>query len=440
LLDARAITKIQSIILIVVIVVAGVAGGVAYVFLMDDNQSEDTIKIGFCGDLDMFVGEGSWKAALLAAEHINAEGGILGKKIEIIAEDSDYETSEDMNVASQAFTRLITLHKVDFIISADGSLSPMTYQEISSQHKIIYFSITGNLDTYTQKVLDDYDNYKYYFRPFPNNTTSYVISMADSLDALREYSGFNKIGFLPVDSTSMKGLTEALKNILEQNYAFEVSYIDYYPPDTIDFASFYSAAEAAGVEILVPLTIWMDGIPLAKEWYDRQSPMITWGLNGIVSTYEGWEAVEGKCEDMSLNGPTVTAGYPLTSQTLPLRDSYLDKYGDVPHGAASATYDTIRFILSDAIKRAGSIDTDLVIEALEETEVVTSMAKNFVFTPSHDVMFGENPNNPDDDYLLLLMFQWQDGEMVPVYPKSIMEEAGASYTFPDWSGPWDNIN
>jgi hypothetical protein len=37
-------------------------------------------------------------------------------------------------------------------------------------------------------------------------------------------------------------------------------------------------------------------------------------------------------------------------------------------------------------------------------------------------------------------FQWQDGVLVPVYPIWLMEEAGATYTFPDWPGPWDNLD
>jgi hypothetical protein len=37
-------------------------------------------------------------------------------------------------------------------------------------------------------------------------------------------------------------------------------------------------------------------------------------------------------------------------------------------------------------------------------------------------------------------FQWQDGIQVPVDPTKIMEEAGATLTFPDWSGPWDDFD
>ena len=45
---------------------------------------------------------------------------------------------------------------------------------------------------------------------------------------------------------------------------------------------------------------------------------------------------------------------------------------------------------------------------------------------------------PDND---AIVFQWQaDGKRVPIYPPEAMEEAGASYTFPDWSGPWDDLD
>ena len=130
-------------------------------------------------------------------------------------------------------------------------------------------------------------------------------------------------------------------------------------------------------------------------------------------------------------------GYPLTSKTLPAREAYFNKWDEIPTATGVASYDTLRFILPVAIERAGTIETDAVIEALEETSVETASAQNFVFTSSHDLMMGENPNNPDADYTLVLVFQWQNGELVPVYPKKIMDAAGATYTFPDWSGPWD---
>ena len=83
----------------------------------------------------------------------------------------------------------------------------------------------------------------------------------------------------------------------------------------------------------------------------------------------------------------------------------------------------------DAIERAGTIEADAVIDALECISIETSSARKFAFTPGHD-----------GSYQSIIVFQWQNGEMIPIYPQKIMEEAGATYTFPDWPGPWDKIS
>jgi hypothetical protein len=125
---------------------------------------------------------------------------------------------------------------------------------------------------------------------------------------------------------------------------------------------------------------------------------------------------------------------------LPTREAYYNRWGEFAPLSSVFAYDILRFILFDAIQRAGTIETEAVIEALEKTSIETSNARNFVFTTAHSAMMGENLIDPDEDYLLILLFQWQNGEMVPVYPKKIMEEAGATYTFPDWAGPWDDLD
>jgi hypothetical protein len=48
------------------------------------------------------------------------------------------------------------------------------------------------------------------------------------------------------------------------------------------------------------------------------------------------------------------------------------------------------------------------------------------------------PNNPAEDYMVTLIFQWQNGTQVPVRPVQIMKEAGATYQYPPWQGPWSD--
>jgi hypothetical protein len=55
-------------------------------------------------------------------------------------------------------------------------------------------------------------------------------------------------------------------------------------------------------------------------------------------------------------------------------------------------------------------------------------------------MGSKNINDPDEDYMVGMLFQWQNGNLVPMTPQKIKEEAGAIYQYPPWTGAWDNIS
>jgi len=395
-----------------------------------DFTFHETIKIGICADLDEVPGKDALEGAVLASEQVNAEGGILGRYLEIISEDNDEET-RDMTKVSAALTKLITFHKVDFVIGGFVTEATLVMQDIIADHKKIFINICSPSDTLTQRVVDDYAKYKYYFRVTPPNATTIFREILNSLVVLREYSGFNKVAYLAEDLVWTKDMRAGLDYYLPEVYGFDLVYRGTFPLETIDFTSYFAVAEAAGTEILVPLISHQEAILFIKEWYERQSPLIIWGANLVAESGEYWKWTEGMCEhEVTMVSPFI-AGYPFTSKTLPAREAYIDKWGHIPTMTAHGAYDTIRYILPDAIKRAGTIETDAVIEALEETDIETTDSPRFMFTSSHDLMFGPG-------YTRVIFFQWQANETrVPVYPKEIMEEASATYTYPSWPGPWD---
>jgi branched-chain amino acid transport system substrate-binding protein len=416
------------------ILVAGVAGATAYVLLSGQNQPSDTIKIGLLTDLGGRSGKEEWQGAVLAAEQLNAEGGIFGRQVQVIGEDTDYESGADIAKITSALIRLLTYHKVDFVYSGMAGGEGITVQDMTVEHKTIMFS-GAVTEEFTERVLEDYDRYKYFFR-VAFNSTSVFQGITDSLLLLREQTGFNKVGAIAEDVWT-KEIIEGLNAVLPQ-LGFEMVYIVTIPYGTADFTSYFAAAESAGVEIMLPL-IDLTAVSFVKEYHERQSPMVIYGgyLGQGVLGPEGWEITDGKCEYISSAADALTAGYPLTSKTLSAREAYINRWNETPGIITSNTFDIVRYIIPDAVKRAGTLEAGAVIEALEDTSIEITSTRNFVFTSSHDVMMGENPNDPDADYMLIILFQWIDGKQVPVYPRRIMEEAGATYTYPDWPGPWD---
>ena len=427
MLNSNALTKVQSIIWIAVIVVAGVGGGAAYLLSNGEEQSSETIKIGLLKGVDDAIGKSILQAVVLAAEQLNDEGGIMGKQVEVKLDVS--------------LSRLFTIHEVDFVCATAGHAG-FGAQDLFSEYKKIFFDLSGAQDEFTQRILDDFECSKYYFR-MAFNANQVLQSIIDPLLFLREQTGFNRVGLIRTDVKLSKGIMDGLEVVLPE-LGFDVVYREVFPLGvygTLDFTSYFAVAEAEGVEVLVPLISGSIGIPFVKEWYDRQSPMVIYGgyIGGGIEDTEGWEITGGSCKYISVSSIPSVAGYPLTSKTIPYREAYIDRWGEVPDTISSNGYNTVRYILPDAIDRAGTFETDAVIQALERTSIETTDARNFVFTSSHDIMMGD-PNNLEADYPITIQFQWQNGELVPVFPKKIIEEAGTTLTFPDWPGPWDNIS
>jgi ABC-type branched-subunit amino acid transport system substrate-binding protein len=223
-------------------------------------------------------------------------------------------------------------------------------------------------------------------------------------------------------------------------YGLEVVYLGHLPVTVTDFTSYFSAIEESGAEILVPGLVGGQGLPFIREWYERQSPVIVCGLLSMAQEKSFWNLTQGQCETVSFSGYPAIAGYPLTDKTLPTREAYVERWGEVITGSAVAAYDIVRFILPDAIKRAGTTETEAVIKALEKTDIETSTARRFTFTTAHDIMIPvRGADGIDEDYIQWFLFQWQNGNQVIVYPDRMREEAGATYKYPPWRGPWDNI-
>ena len=436
MLDSKALTKIQSIILIAVIVVAALGGVTAYFLLNEQEQTSETIKIGVLTDLDM-DGSHLLRGTELAAEQLNAEGGILGRQVEVIGEDTVViGQGLDPVEVNEALTRLLTYHKVDFIIGSATDDVTFMIQDTIAIHKTILFSTAAASDANTQRVLDNYDKYKYYFQGSINSSSISNQSPISQMN-YKDITGFNKIGYLAVDMGWTKGVRAGLDVTLPKN-GFDLVYKGVYPQGTIDFSSYFAAAEAAGVETLIALIGGRNGIAFVKEYYDRQSPMvIVPGAISAISVSDGWEVTDGKCEHICVRMYAIVAGYPLTSKTLPARQAYIDRWDEVPNTSSGLGYDLLRFILPDAIERAGTIETDAVIEALEQCVVETTNARKFQFTESHGVMIKDFAFESSDD-MVAIHFQWQNGKPVPIIPTTLREEAGATLTFPDWLGPWDN--
>ncbi len=103
------------------------------------NKNKETIKIGFLGPLTgdaALYGLNAQKGAQLAIDEINSNGGVDGKKIELISEDSKCNSS----LGVSAFNKLISADKIDYLLGDMCSSVTLAVSSMAEENKIVVMS------------------------------------------------------------------------------------------------------------------------------------------------------------------------------------------------------------------------------------------------------------------------------------------------------------
>ncbi len=125
---------------------AGVAAGVGPHIIK--ALGETPVKIGF---IDPFTGtyamqgDSEQAGARMAIAEINAAGGMLGRKVEIILEDD----AADVGKATVKFHKLVEQNKVDFISGSVSSAVSLALEHASGLKGILYVDTGGHVDSVT---------------------------------------------------------------------------------------------------------------------------------------------------------------------------------------------------------------------------------------------------------------------------------------------------
>ena len=161
-------------------------------------NAADVIKIGVIGPMNFMQGKGHWDGATLAAEEINAKGGIqVGKKkmkVELFKADSN----EFMSItdATNAMERLMTQDKVDFVVGGFRTEAVFAMQDIAMDYKKIFLGCGAAHPELCTRVGKDYKRYKYWFRVTPTNSNYLVqvclINLATVNGMLKKELGIEK--------------------------------------------------------------------------------------------------------------------------------------------------------------------------------------------------------------------------------------------------------
>jgi branched-chain amino acid transport system substrate-binding protein len=358
------------------------------------------IKIGVIGPFKLTPGRDIEEAAKLAAEEINEAGGVLGRKLELVFS----ETEQNPEKGKTAVERLLFVDKVDAIIGEHRSEVALAVQPIIVENKKIFLSTGTASPLLSERVLKEYDKYKYYFRTFLNSNQM-AEHMIKQLADMMEVHKKDKVAVVAETAVWVEPIVDSLKNTLGPKLVA----IERVATNAKDLSVELSRVQSAKAEIVFAILAADAGLPFARQWADRQIPALVTGYTVMAQSDRFWEQTEGRAQGFMTWKHGVRA--PISPKTIPYWDRFAKKYGHMPGAYTNfATYDGL-YILVDAIKRTGGLDSDKLVTALEATDYI-GVAGRIKFSKRHDPEAGA-------EFLPFTYVQWNKGDAVTVWPPAM---------------------
>ena len=377
------------------------------------------IKIGVIGPMKFVQGIGHWNGAVLAAEQINARGGVkVGDKmmeIELVQADSN----EFINVtdATNAMERLITQDRVNFVVGGFRSEAVLPMQDIACEHKVIFIGCGAAHPQLCSRVAQNYKLYKYWFRMTPYNSAFLLrtafIHLDYVADILKKELKIPKLKVAVVMEKAMWAdpMVKTCEVIIPQK---GMEWVGTWRPSPVatDVTAELTAIQRSGAHIIFTVLSSSVGIPFARQVGELKIPAVQVGIN-VEAQKDGFmQATQGK-GDYVMTSSTFCQGVENNENTKAFVDAYVKRFGETPTYTAG-TYDAIFYALVPTIEEAGTLKPDKLISILENRVYKTSNA-TIKYTqdpdgqPLHDITWGPG-------YATGIAVQWQNGKMVGVWP------------------------
>lgn len=383
------------------------------------SYAQDVIKIGVIGPMKFVQGIGHWNGATMAAEELNAKGGIqVGPKkmkVELVQADSNEFLS--IPDATTAMERLITRDKVHFIVGGFRTEAVLAMQDIAMEHKKIFIGVGAAHDELCLRVARDYKTYKYWFRGSPFNSTflgrTSFIHLATVGAILR---GSLNIPKLKVAIAAEKAeWTEPMIKAGETaipGMGMEVAGVWRPSPVATDVTAELSAIQRSEAHIIFTIFSATVGIPFARQAGELKIPAVQVGINVEAQKDGFWEATRGMGNYVATMN-TYARGVEVNELTRPFVDTYVKRFGETPTYTAD-TYAAIVYGLAPSIEQAGTLDPDRIVSIMEERVYKTPSGtikymKDAQGRHLHELTWGPG-------FLTALGVQWQDGELKAFWP------------------------
>jgi branched-chain amino acid transport system substrate-binding protein len=378
----------------------------------------DPIRIGVIAEAQAIAGASIPQAAQMAADEINAAGGVDGRKIEIVTYDNHSSSADSV----RAFQRAVNEDKVNVVIASYISEVVLALEPWAARLKTPFITPGAASNEISKSVHADYEKNKYTFHGYLTSA-ALAQSVCDAAkDLLVDQKHMQSAVIMSEDAAWTKPLDVGYEECLPKIGLKVLDHIRF-SPDTTDFTPIFNKIEGSKPDVIIT-GISHVGVQPTVQWKNQQVPIPMFGIASQATNSTFGKDTNDAANGVIYQGVSGT-GVAVTPKSLPFAEGFNKRYGNYPSYAGYTSYDEVYYI-ADAVKRAGSTDADKLVDALEKTDWVGTIGrvqfygKDDPFT--HSIKYGKG-------LITGLMLQWQDGQQVAIWPKDV---AKAQMKFPSF--------
>jgi branched-chain amino acid transport system substrate-binding protein len=362
-------------------------------------------------------GQNGERGMILAAEEINAAGGVkMGGvmrplQLEII-DTRDEEPGVPTSEVLLAVEKLILQKKAD-VIAGGPCMSEcgMAALDLYARYKAVdIVSIGCYTPSWDQKVAGDLEKYKHSFRE-SGSVKWYIKEAIDLMSQIKSQYGFNKL-FVSIDDSLMCRKAAGIVETLAAKTGWEIVGHDKHPIGTTDYSAALSDCKKSGAQLLFMWAYSPETSILIKQWADMEVPALPVGFIGAAEDPGFWKATNGKCA-YSIVTLSETGNVPTkaTPKAMEFYNAFEKRWGVPPRSTGCVSAYEALYVLKDAIERAGTLKKDALIDAIQKTNL-PAVRGTIRFDQNHQIVYGYDPKTS----VLGCWVQWQDGERVQIFP------------------------
>ncbi|MFO7765746.1 MAG: branched-chain amino acid ABC transporter substrate-binding protein [Pelovirga sp.] len=318
----------------------------------------ETIKLGVAGphsgDLAPY-GIPTMRAAQLVVKDVNAQGGILGKQVELLIQDEQC----DPNIATNVATSLVT-DGADVVLGHICSGATRAALGIYREANIPVLSPSATNPPLTQS--GEYPNF---FRTIASDDMQAKLAVDYAVDKL----GVKKVAVLHDRGDYGRGFAEFAKQRLDEK-GIEVVMFEGVTPGAMDYSSVVQRVRREKADSLIFGGYHPEASKLVTQLERRRVDAVFVSDDGVKD--DSFLNVAGTAaEGAYMTGPKDLSNLPLNQAAA---NAYRDTYGAEPGAFFQEGY-AAALALLNAIEKAGSTDYDAVVKALRTEYVDTPVGK-----------------------------------------------------------------